>query len=127
MCQVWNYAAHRTSSPWLKQGLPCGGEGDHPQTFAQDAARGAEVAILHVAADGTDEGAISQRQGAVPAPSPAPGLQRWEDAARADPDTNAYLAKVKVSDEDPAAVALHRDEFHGKQDYTIFPRQQQSD
>ena len=72
------------------------GSCDHPQTFAQDVARGAEVAILRVAADGTDEGAISQRQGAVPAPSPAPGLQRWEDAARAEAALQTYCGLLRA-------------------------------
>ena len=45
---------------------------------------------------------------------------------RAGLDTNAYPTKVKVSDEELAAVNLQRDEFHGKWNYTIFPRQQKS-
>ena len=43
-------------------------------------------------------------------------FSRWIERlfSGADLDTNAYPTKVKVSDEDLAAVDLQSDEFHGK-------------
>jgi hypothetical protein len=37
-------------------------------------------------------------------------------------DTNTYPAGRKVSDDDMATLALHRDAFHGEWNYTIAPR-----
>jgi hypothetical protein len=36
-------------------------------------------------------------------------------------DTNTYPLKVKVPDEEMAAIRLQRDEFHGEWNYTILP------
>ena len=38
---------------------------------------------------------------------------------QADHDTKGYRTKVKVSDADLAAVALHRHDFHDDWNYTI--------
>ena len=37
-------------------------------------------------------------------------------------DTNSYETKIKVSDEELAAVQLKKDQFHGEWNYTISPR-----
>jgi hypothetical protein len=41
---------------------------------------------------------------------------------RAELDTNTYETKIKVSDEELAAVQLKKDTFHGEWNYTISPR-----
>ena len=41
---------------------------------------------------------------------------------RAALDENVYEAGIKVSDEELAAVAIERDEFHGEWNYRILPR-----
>jgi DDE family transposase len=40
---------------------------------------------------------------------------------RAAPDRSSYPTKQQVSDDDLAAVHLHRDAFHGEWNYTILP------
>ena len=41
---------------------------------------------------------------------------------RAALDENVYDAGIKVTDEELAAVAIERDEFHGEWNYRIRPR-----
>jgi hypothetical protein len=41
---------------------------------------------------------------------------------QAELDTNSYETKIKVSDEELAAVQLKKDQFHGEWNYTISPR-----
>jgi hypothetical protein len=41
---------------------------------------------------------------------------------RAELDTNTYETKIKVSDEELAAVQLKKDKFHGEWNYTISPK-----
>ena len=41
---------------------------------------------------------------------------------RAELDENAYNAGIKVPDEELAAVAIERDEFHGEWNYRIRPK-----
>jgi hypothetical protein len=41
---------------------------------------------------------------------------------RAELDTNSYEAGIKVSDEELAAVRIHKERFHGDWNYTIIPR-----
>jgi hypothetical protein len=41
---------------------------------------------------------------------------------RAELDENAYAAGIKVSDEEMAALALERDDFHGEWNYRFRPR-----
>lgn len=43
-------------------------------------------------------------------------------AVRAELDTNAYPAGIKVSDAEIAALAIHRHDFHGDWNYTLRPR-----
>jgi hypothetical protein len=40
---------------------------------------------------------------------------------RCELDPNTYPAGVKVSDEDLAAIAIVRHDFHGEWNYTIHP------
>jgi Rhodopirellula transposase DDE domain len=41
---------------------------------------------------------------------------------RSQLDENAYEAGLKVSDEEIAALAIERDEFHGEWNYRLRPR-----
>ena len=41
---------------------------------------------------------------------------------RCELDTGKYPKRRKISDKAMATLALHRHEFHGDWNYTIFPR-----
>ncbi len=48
-------------------------------------------------------------------------------SVRCELDQRAYSKGIRVSDEDMAALNIHRDPFHGEWNYTIKPQKQGND
>ena len=53
---------------------------------------------------------------------PTGGVVASLPRVRAELDENVYDAGIKVTDEELAAVAIERDEFHGEWNYRLRPR-----